>query len=395
MLAICHPLVLRTTDDQEALDCARDALQALASGNDMAALYWALWLNSQSSPPQGAVKAAFQRSACLGSRFAREWCAYLEHDPERRSSLLLKLEEGDSTGWVTCELAQESFASGDRITGLRRLDRAAKLGSTRALTDYRLLAAVGPQTKTSLLEQADHAGDVTGIELLARHLAETVGAAVPAVEAAASRADLRGSADAAVLLGVILFARFGAVDVVEHAYARGEKRGSVVCAFNLGTLYCEWKNLILAEKQFKRAIDGGDAHARPALAELLWSQGERELALAEAEIADHKAPTWRSALVIGDILKNLGNTFGAIDCYIRSDARGSPRAAIELAELWPDELAAATALDRAERRLTDDTDEHWPLFTPEGRSALLGRVIQIRERRRRTGGRDPGEHVAA
>lgn len=85
------------------------------------------------------------------------------------------------------------------------------------------------------------------------------------------------------------------------------------------------------------------------------------------------------------MLKNSGNPLVAIDCYIRADALGNPRAPIELAELWPHDsdkgrADVLSALDRAERRLSDDTNEHWSTVTPDQREQLLGRVLDIRRR---------------
>lgn len=119
-----------TPPSEESLAYARDVLRALAASNELAALYWAHWLQIQESSPPQAVKAAFARAAAFGNRTAAEWRAYFEDDPGHRRALLLQLEPQDRTGWATYELASDSFACGDRTAGLRRLDSAAKLGLT-------------------------------------------------------------------------------------------------------------------------------------------------------------------------------------------------------------------------------------------------------------------------
>lgn len=368
-----------------ALDAAQEELRALAPTNATAALCCGLALHAHDPEASDSLRAAFTHAESLGSPYAAEWLAYLEPDESRKRELLVDLEAGDRTGWSSYMLASMLFDEGDRDQALPHLRRSADLGWIDALTDQRLHETLGVAERVSLLQHADRLGSRYAAEQLTWLLSNDRGTGSRACEAAASRADLRRSGLGADWLGNCLYARFGAVDIVEKAWARAERRGQAAGALNLGALYAGWNKPILAADQYQRAIAMGNDEGHAALAELLWAEGKHGLAFAQAEAADATAPNWRSALVLGDILMGLGNPLAAIDHYIRADALGSLRAPIELADLWPHDVIrgraeALAALDRAERRLTDDTHDHWSVVSPEQRKQFLGRVISIRRK---------------
>lgn len=276
-------------------------------------------------------------------------------------------------GRLLCERGRED-------EGVPLLAAAFDLGRTDALSGFLLDAE--PERREERLRRADAKRDGTGSHLLANHLARSLGFAHPDVEAAFSRADLHGSAYGADTLALVLNAREGNTDAVRRAAARGDRRGSVTATFNLGTFLENVGRLDEARACYQRAHERGDDHAAVALAHMEWSAGHRVKAREIVERVDAERPTWRSALLLGDLRAAAGEHPAAIEAYQRADALGEIRATIELAELWDDPDDVLATLTRAQQRLDDDTDDMWLTLSADKRAQYRARIAAIRARTR-------------
>jgi predicted negative regulator of RcsB-dependent stress response len=379
----------RTIPLSWSMKVAHEQIADLAPGHQVAALYSAELLRcagpgDENEHPRGArCLEAYRHAAGLGSRLGREWAAQYEPDRDTKRRLVEDLIAEDTTGWPTYVHAVHLLEDGRVPDAVEFLRKGASLGCQPAMVHSSLRDAVDDAEEERLLRQADTAGSREGAMALGRWLQERAGARDPEVEAAYSRADLRGSAGGAVDLGLIRYALEGETDAVFKAYKRAERRGHAVGAFNLGVIYDNRRDLDRAAAQYRTAIDMGELDGYAALAELENTRGRTTRALQLAEEADERTPTWRTAMVLGDLRLKVEDKFGAIEAFQRADALGFARACIELADLWDDDSDINAALDRAEERISDDTSLLWEIYSPRQRAEFTARIRAIRRRRGR------------
>ncbi len=178
--------------------------------------------------------------------------------------------------------------------------------------------------------------------------AEEVGDTARA-EAAFRRADQRGSAAAALLLGVRL-ARRGDRTGAEAAYRRAEARGEPRGSCNIGVLLEGDGDLVGAEAAYRRADAAGFAGGAYALGRLLQARGDLAVALAAFRRADELGDR-EGAFNLGVMLRDMGDLAGAAAAYRRADERGHRDAAAALGralEQQGDMAGAEAAYRRAD-----------------------------------------------
>jgi tetratricopeptide (TPR) repeat protein len=391
-LAAAGDVLSASVDDIDAIDAfaretAAEGIRALAGSNAVAGTLWAERLRTSGPADTQAVRErsldAYRAAAALGGRRAAEWVAELEPDPVVQRALLTELLEQDPTGWAHFKLATLRVSDGDGSGAVTLMRQAAEHGWRTAMTDSTLLDACEDAERERWLRLADQRESGWGADLLGDLLAQRLGADHADVEAAYSRSDLRGDANGACDLGLVMYATQGSTAVVARSWERASRRGSATGAFNAGTMYGRRKEYERAVAAYERAIGLGDTDSYAALAALECERGDLRRALELAEEADARFSSGRTASTLADIRLANGNRFGAIEAYERADALGDAEAALELAELWDDEGDVEAALRRAEQRYADSTGRMWVCFTPYERAHALARIRQIRERRLR------------
>jgi predicted negative regulator of RcsB-dependent stress response len=369
-----------------AIVAAGEQLAKLTNSNRRAALWHAEALRLNGPPGVDAERQrshlAYEHAAALGSRSAAEWAARYESDPARQRSRIEALVTEDATGWATDETARRMLSDGDRVAAIERFSRAARLGWIYAMTRQDLLDSVDDEEHEALLRRADLTGNAQAAYLLGSFLASRLGAAHPEVEAAHSRGDLRGDVDAAVHLGLSIYSQQGHTSASSEAWARAQHRGSGVGAFNLGVASESVGQFDRAEIQYRKAIELGEPDGHLGLAMLEHKRGHTARALESALEVDTSNPSLRTARVLGDLHRSLGENDAAIEAYERSDELEDQRSPIELAELYSLPADIAAALARASARIEDDTGPRWTTSSPRERDYLRRRVTLVRGRNR-------------
>lgn len=371
--------------DRWARDAVAEQIRALAETNAIAMVLTAEAQRLEGAEDLDATRhrclGTYRAAAALGSQAAAEWAAYYEPDPDLQRELLTRLLDDDRTGFAHSKVAELRTKDGDASTAVALLRAAAERGWLNSMTNQTLLDACDEDEEERWLRLADRRGSAWGANLLGRFFATRLGADLPDVEGAYGRADLRGGAQGACDLGLVLYAKGGTTAAVIRAWERASRRGSGAGAYNAGIVYDNHQQYDRAATAYERAIELGYEDGYVALAGLEWTRGNLERALELAEEAYARHPSKTTAYDLARMRSANGDRFGAIEAYKSADALGTARAALELADLWDNPADISAALDRAHRRFTDTRDPEWLRSTPYERAKALVRIEQIRERR--------------
>jgi tetratricopeptide (TPR) repeat protein len=171
-------------------------------------------------------------------------------------------------------------------------------------------------------------------------------------------ADRAGSADAAVILGLLATQR-GRPEAAAAAWRRADARGSADGAFLFGLSLHRAGDSAGAEAAWQRADERGSAGAAGVLANLADQRGDAAacedalLRLKARATAEDARGTAAGALQVAFILARANDAGGAEAAFRRADERGSGAAAVSLAGMLfrrNDLDGAEAALRRADQR---------------------------------------------
>ena len=192
-------------------------------------------------------------------------------------------------------------------------------------------------------------------------------------EAAYRRADERGDGAGARLHGYVLERR-GELGLAKAAYARADTRGDWRGTAYLGFCHRRDGELERAESLLRRADEHGDGYGSRELGLLLWERGEIIAAEAPLRRAAENNEKEEALLTLGRLLLYRGEEEAAEAAFAELEAEGSPRGALQLAQILEgreDPDLVERAYERAENlaRLADNRGNQ-----PESTCAL-GRLL--------------------
>lgn len=139
-------------------------------------------------------------------------------------------------------------------------------------------------------------------------------------EEAYRRADERGDAEGALLLGVLLKRR-GDLAGAEAAYLRAEARGSAPAACNLAVLLEAQGDVAAAEAAYRRADAKDFPGGAFGLGQLLFNRGDIDGSIAANRRADDLGDA-EAAFNLGVLLRQTGDLTGAEEAFMRAGRSG-------------------------------------------------------------------------
>jgi serine/threonine-protein kinase len=365
---------LRPAEHAWTRQVAEPALRELADESPTAAFHLADCLRLRVATPwsgeqRDEIRHWYAHSRATQNPLAYAWYAWAIEDPETRYAAMTEAAERGDT-WAMWDLAPAGEATNCWLL------RAAELGHAAA-TGYLgiLIEADEPDRALELFRQADAAGDARAARNLARALVPRLGWRHPDVEAALSRADVRGNAGAADELGTLLWDahRDGPSSLAAHL--RAGRRDSSNGWLNAGVMHETLGDDEAAEDAYRRAIAAGAEDAKAWLGLLIHKREGIDPAVKLGREAVAANPSnCHVHYELARLLRERGETAEMIKHLRRADELGDAWAAYDLSfHLGPAEAHAA--LDRAAHRARDARD---PLYLYVADKLELLRYVEER-----------------